>query len=49
MNQPLKEIGEICKRNDILFYCDATASIAGNTLKADEWHLDVVSVGLQKC
>jgi len=49
MNQPLKEIGEICQRNDILFYCDATASIAGNTLKVDEWHLDAVSVGLQKC
>jgi (S)-ureidoglycine-glyoxylate aminotransferase len=49
MNQPLKEIGDICKRNNILFYCDATASIAGNELKADEWHLDAVSVGLQKC
>jgi len=49
MNQPLKEIGEICQRHGILFYCDATASIAGNTLKVDEWHLDAVSVGLQKC
>ncbi|GEA51900.1 aminotransferase V [Vibrio inusitatus NBRC 102082] len=49
MNQPLKQMGEICQRYDVLFYCDATASVAGNHLKTDEWHLDAVSVGLQKC
>ncbi|WP_415229121.1 pyridoxal-phosphate-dependent aminotransferase family protein [Psychromonas sp.] len=49
MNQPLAEIGEICQRYGVLFYCDATASIAGNELKIDEWHLDAVSAGLQKC
>ncbi|MGB5445816.1 MAG: alanine--glyoxylate aminotransferase family protein [Psychromonas sp.] len=49
MNQPLKEIGELCQRYEVLFYCDATASIAGNALKVDQWHLDAVSVGLQKC
>ena len=49
MNQPLAEMGEICQRYDVLFYCDATASVAGNDLKVDEWHLDAVSVGLQKC
>ncbi|CAH1521446.1 (S)-ureidoglycine--glyoxylate transaminase [Vibrio owensii] len=49
MNQPLKELGELCQRYDVLFYCDATASIAGNELKVDEWHLDAVSAGLQKC
>lgn len=49
MNQPLKEIGEICRRHDVLFYCDATASVAGNELLVDEWNLDAVSVGLQKC
>lgn len=49
MNQPLAEMGEICRRYDVLFYCDATASIAGNELKADEWGLDAISAGLQKC
>ena len=49
MNQPLAEFGEICQRHGVLFYCDATASIAGNELKIDEWHLDAVSAGLQKC
>ncbi|WEM44543.1 alanine--glyoxylate aminotransferase family protein (plasmid) [Photobacterium sp. DA100] len=49
MNQPLAEIGEICRRHGVLFYCDATASVGGNALKVDEWQLDAVSVGLQKC
>ncbi|WP_394244373.1 pyridoxal-phosphate-dependent aminotransferase family protein [Vibrio astriarenae] len=49
MNQPLKELGELCQRYGVLFYCDATASIAGNDLKVDKWHLDAVSAGLQKC
>ncbi len=49
MNQPLAELGEICQRYGVLFYCDATASIAGNDLQVDAWHLDAVSAGLQKC
>ncbi|GAB3485134.1 pyridoxal-phosphate-dependent aminotransferase family protein [Marinomonas epiphytica] len=49
MNQPLADIGEVCQRLGVLFYCDATASIAGNRLQVDEWQLDAVSAGLQKC
>lgn len=49
MLQPLEEVGEICRRHDVLFYSDATASIGGNPLEADAWGLDAVSVGLQKC
>jgi (S)-ureidoglycine-glyoxylate aminotransferase len=49
MLQPLKEIGEICREEGVLFYCDATASIGGNELKTDAWYLDAVTVGLQKC
>ncbi|GAB6070618.1 alanine--glyoxylate aminotransferase family protein [Thiomicrorhabdus hydrogeniphila] len=49
MLQPLEDIGEICQRYDVLFYSDATASIAGNPFEADVWGLDAVSVGLQKC
>lgn len=49
MLQPLAELGEICQRYGVLFYSDATASIAGNPLLTDEWKLDAVSVGLQKC
>ena len=49
MLQPLGHLGEICRRYDVLFYSDATASIGGNPFKTDEWQLDAVSVGLQKC
>lgn len=49
MLQPLAEIGEICRQHHVLFYCDATASVAGNSLETDKWAIDAVSVGLQKC
>ncbi|MBZ5734658.1 alanine--glyoxylate aminotransferase family protein [Nocardioides sp. TRM66260-LWL] len=49
MCQPLADLGEICRRHDVLFYCDATASLGGNELPADAWGLDVVTAGLQKC
>lgn len=49
MLQPLEHLGEICRRYDVLFYSDGTASIGGNPFKTDEWQLDAVSVGLQKC
>jgi len=49
MCQPLADLGEICRRHDVLFYCDATASLGGNTFETDAWGLDVVTAGLQKC
>ncbi len=33
----------------VLFYTDATASLAGNALETDAWGLDAVSAGMQKC
>ncbi|TDO97300.1 pyridoxal-phosphate-dependent aminotransferase family protein [Marinomonas balearica] len=49
MLQPLEELGAICRAHDVLFYTDATASIAGNPFETDKWQIDAVSVGLQKC
>ncbi|GAA3899855.1 alanine--glyoxylate aminotransferase family protein [Gibbsiella dentisursi] len=49
MLQPLAELGEICRRYDVLFYTDATASFGGNALETDAWGLDAVSAGMQKC
>jgi (S)-ureidoglycine-glyoxylate aminotransferase len=49
MCQPLADLGEICRRHDVLFYCDATASLGGNAFELDAWGLDVVTAGLQKC
>ena len=33
----------------MLFYSDATASLAGNDFEADAWGLDAATAGLQKC
>lgn len=49
MCQPLAEIGQFCKQEGILTYCDATASIGGNEFLTQEWGISVVSAGLQKC
>lgn len=47
--QPLDGLGAICREYDVLFYCDATASIGGNQFLTDHWGVDAVSAGLQKC
>ncbi|MFT4009599.1 MAG: alanine--glyoxylate aminotransferase family protein [Nocardioidaceae bacterium] len=49
MCQPLADLGEICRRHDALLYCDATASLGGNTFRTDDWGIDVATAGLQKC
>jgi (S)-ureidoglycine-glyoxylate aminotransferase len=49
MLQPLDGAGELCKKHGVIFYSDATASIVGNEFETDQWQLDAVSVGLQKC
>lgn len=49
MCQPLAEIGALVRKYDRLIYVDATASICGNPLPVDEYQLDAVTVGLQKC
>jgi (S)-ureidoglycine-glyoxylate aminotransferase len=49
MNQPLDEIGEICRAHGVLFYTDATASLGGNDFEMDGWGVDAATAGLQKC
>ncbi|MCU1438179.1 MAG: aminotransferase [Naasia sp.] len=49
MVQPLADLGRICRENGVLFYSDVTASLGGNDVRTDEWGLDAVTAGLQKC
>ncbi|MGP3533462.1 pyridoxal-phosphate-dependent aminotransferase family protein [Microbacterium sp. RD1] len=49
MNQPLAEIGEICREHGVLFYSDVTASLGGNEFEMDGWGVDAATAGLQKC
>ena len=47
--QPLEEVGEICVRYEAISFVDATASLVGMDLPVDDWKIDCVSAGLQKC
>jgi (S)-ureidoglycine---glyoxylate transaminase len=47
--QPLDEIGALANKHGALLYTDTTASLGGNTFLMDEWDIDVVTSGLQKC
>lgn len=49
MNQPLADLGALAHEYGALLYTDVTASLAGNTFEADDWHIDVATAGLQKC
>jgi (S)-ureidoglycine-glyoxylate aminotransferase len=49
MAQPLADIGAICRAHGALMYVDATATLSGMPLPADELGADIVTAGLQKC
>ena len=49
MAQPLADIGGICRRHDVIFYTDATATLGGMDVAVDDWKIDAISAGLQKC
>lgn len=47
--QPLDKIGPACRKLGVLTVVDAVASIGGTPVKVDEWQLDAVIGGTQKC
>ncbi|WP_201008939.1 pyridoxal-phosphate-dependent aminotransferase family protein [Paenibacillus glycanilyticus] len=47
--QPLAEIGKACRELGILFVVDAVATIGGVPVNTDEWFIDAVIGGTQKC
>jgi (S)-ureidoglycine-glyoxylate aminotransferase len=47
--QPLDKIGPFCRELDVLCVVDAVATIGGTEVKVDEWQLDAVIGGTQKC
>lgn len=49
MAQPLDGLGALCRAAGAYSYVDATATIGGMAIHADEWGIDVVTGGLQKC
>jgi (S)-ureidoglycine---glyoxylate transaminase len=49
MAQPLEALGALCRQYDCLLYSDATATLGGMAVSVDEWGVDAMSAGLQKC
>ncbi|RIX51529.1 alanine--glyoxylate aminotransferase family protein [Paenibacillus nanensis] len=47
--QPLEGISEACREADALLVVDAVATIGGVKVAADEWGIDAVIGGTQKC
>ena len=47
--QPLEEISKMTHRADALFLVDAVTSLAGVPLKVDQWGIDAIYSGSQKC
>ncbi|MFC7322603.1 pyridoxal-phosphate-dependent aminotransferase family protein [Halobacillus campisalis] len=47
--QPLHKIGGYCRKNDVLLVVDAVASVAGTDIRVDEWFIDGLIAGTQKC
>ena len=49
VQQPLEELGALCRRCETLFVVDAVTSLAGVPMEVDRWHIDACYSGTQKC
>lgn len=47
--QPLEEISALAKKSGALFVVDAVTSLGGIPVKVDEWQIDAIYSGTQKC
>ncbi len=49
VKNPVPEIGELLKGSDTLFLVDAVTSFGGMEIQMDDWGIDVLYSGTQKC
>jgi alanine-glyoxylate transaminase/serine-glyoxylate transaminase/serine-pyruvate transaminase len=49
VHQPLQEIGKLAHESDALFLVDAVTSLGGAEVRVDEWGIDIIYSGTQKC
>lgn len=47
--QPVAELGAICRQTDTLLLVDTVTSLAGVPVEVDQWGIDAVYSGTQKC
>ncbi|MEQ9220125.1 MAG: alanine--glyoxylate aminotransferase family protein [Cyclobacteriaceae bacterium] len=49
VRNPVEEISKIVSKTDALFLVDAVTSLGGIPVKVDEWKIDAIYSGTQKC
>ena len=49
VTNPLKEVAALCRKHDVLCLVDGITSVGGIECRPDEWGLDAVVLGSQKC
>jgi alanine-glyoxylate transaminase / serine-glyoxylate transaminase / serine-pyruvate transaminase len=47
--QPIEGLGDICHESDALLLLDTVTSLGGIPVELDQWHVDAVYSGTQKC
>lgn len=48
MINPIKEIGALCHKHEVLFMVDAVSSLGVDRLEMDNWHIGLCATGSQK-
>lgn len=48
VRMPIREIGEMARRHDVLTVVDGVCSLAGEEIQQEAWHLDIVLTASQK-
>ena len=46
---PIKEMGELCRKYNAKFMVDCVTSLGGTEIRFDDWNIDYVYSGTQKC
>ena len=46
---PIRDIGEIARRHDLIYIVDAVSSAGGAEIRMDDWGIDLLCTGSQKC
>jgi len=46
---PIREIGELCRKNNVLYMVDTVSSLGGIDVQVDKWGIDLCCTSSQKC
>jgi alanine-glyoxylate transaminase/serine-glyoxylate transaminase/serine-pyruvate transaminase len=49
VRNPVAEISELCRAADTLYLVDTVTSLGGIDVRMDDWHIDALYSGTQKC